>query len=85
MLNEGDVWKMPKKGYINDQEMLLWPENSYIKGLKKISEENIIMKHDLQVFVRKSPIINEKWTIWAIYKFQIRKQSPKLESRWKTE
>ena len=85
MLNEGDVWKMPKKGYINDQERILWPENGYIKGLKKISEENIIMKHDLQVFVHKSPKINEKLTIWAIYKFQIRKQSPKLESRWKTE
>ena len=85
MLNEGDVWKMPKKGYINDQEMLLWPENGYIKGLKKISEENIIMKHDLQVFVHKSPKINEKLTIWAIYKFQIRKQSPKLKSTRKTE
>ena len=41
---------MPKKGCINDQESLIGTNNGYIEGLKKIGEENVIMKHSLQVF-----------------------------------
>ena len=48
-----DVWKISKKGRINDQQRLLGLDNGYIEGLKKINEENIIIKHGLRVFVRK--------------------------------
>ena len=44
---------MPMNGCINDQESLIGLKNGYIEGLKKISKENIVMKHDLRVFVRK--------------------------------
>ena len=44
---------MSEKDSINDQERLLGLENGYIEGLKKISEEDVVMKHGLQVFVRK--------------------------------
>ena len=67
MHNEGDVWKMPLNGCINDQESLIGLKNGYIEGLKKISEENVVMKHGLQVFVRKRvKKIYEKWPIWVI-------------------
>ena len=52
LLNEGDIQKMPKKGYINDQEMLLGLENGYIEGLKKNDEEKIVM-NSLRVFVHR--------------------------------
>ena len=45
MYNEGDVQKRPEKSYINDQENLIGPKNAYIEGLKKIGEENVVMKH----------------------------------------
>ena len=45
MYNEGDVQKRPEKSYINDQENLIGPKNGYIEGLKKIGEENVVMKH----------------------------------------
>ena len=44
---------MSEKDSINDQERLLGPENGYIEGLKKIGEEDFIMKHGLWVFVHK--------------------------------
>ena len=77
---------MPLNGCINDQESLIGLKNGYIEGLKKISKENVVMKHGLQVFVRKRvKKIYEKWPIWVIQKFQIKKQSPKMESIRKTE
>ena len=58
---------MPLNGCINDQESLIGLKNGYIEGLKKISEENVVMKHGLQVFVRKRvKKIYEKWPIWVI-------------------
>lgn len=45
MHNEGNVRKMPEKDYISDHERLLRLENGYIESLKKIDEENIVMKH----------------------------------------
>lgn len=58
---------MPMKGCINDQEILIGLKNGYIEGLKKISEENVVMKHGLQFFVRKRvKKIYEKWVIWVI-------------------
>ena len=47
MHNEGNIRKMPKKGYINYQERLLRPENGYIEGFKNIGEDDILMKHGL--------------------------------------
>ena len=44
---------MPMNGCINDQESLIGLKNGYIEGLKKISKENVVMKHGLRVFVRK--------------------------------
>ena len=43
--SEGDVQKRPEKSYINDQENLIGPKNGHIEGLKKIGEENVVMKH----------------------------------------
>ena len=58
---------MPLNGFINDQESLIGLKNGYIEGLKKISEENVVMKHGLRVFVRKRvKKIYEKWPIWVI-------------------
>ena len=58
---------MPMNGCINDQESLIGLKNGYIEGLKKISEENVVMKHGLRVFVRKRvEKIYEKWAIWVI-------------------
>ena len=50
---------MPMNGCINDQESLIGLKNGYIEGLKKISEENVVMKHGLRVFVRKR--VKKKW------------------------
>ena len=44
---------MSEKDCINDQERLLGLENGYIEGLKKIGEEDVVMKHGLRVFVGK--------------------------------
>ena len=44
---------MPLNGCINDQESLIGLKNGYIEGLKKISEEDAVMKHGLRVIVRK--------------------------------
>ena len=58
---------MPMNGCINDQESLIGLKNGYIEGLKKIKEENVVMKHGLRVFVRKRvKKIYEKWAIWVI-------------------
>lgn len=54
---------MPEKSYINDQENLIGLKNGHIEGLKKIGEENIVMKHGQQVCVQKGPKINAKWEI----------------------
>ena len=45
--NIGGRQQRPKKGYINNQERLLWLENDYIDGLKKICKEDIMMKHGM--------------------------------------
>ena len=43
----GGRQQRPKKGCINNQERLLWLENDYIDGSKKICKEDIMMKHGL--------------------------------------
>nr|POF20531.1 hypothetical protein CFP56_69116 [Quercus suber] len=53
MHNEGNVRKMLEKDYISDQERLLRPENGYIEGLKKIDEDNAVIKNSLRVSVRR--------------------------------
>lgn len=53
MHSEGDIWKMPMKGCINDQESLIRLKNGYIEGLKKINEENVVMKHGLSLCVKE--------------------------------
>nr|XP_023901306.1 protein ACCELERATED CELL DEATH 6-like [Quercus suber] len=55
MHNEGNVRKMLEKDYISDQERLLRPENGYIEGLKKIDEDNAVIKNS---FVKE---VMTKW------------------------
>ena len=74
---EEDVWKKkniggrqqrPKKGCINNQERLLWLENDYIDGSKKICKEDIMMKRGLWVFCTyEEPKKNfNKWANYVI-------------------